>query len=284
MSTSDEIRRKINAYVKAFNARDIEAVISIYAEDATLEDPVGSGLKRGREEIRAFYEQYRDQPSFLQLTGDFRFPEGAVAFSFYCYMGDPAAPMIVEVTDTFRFNENGQVKEMRAFWGMPNVLGVNTRPHATGLQHPLAGQVVLLAGSGERALASCQAVAASGATAVVAAPAAEAEAIAGQVRETGARAMALASATGEGPDLLVRARALCGRLDTFVDLTGDHDADVGADLAARTIRLGTAPTSGDRIIAPDTVPAALVADTVQWLCLPVAGSARGPVTVDLSAA
>ena len=121
-------------------------------------------------------------------------------------------------------------------------------------------------------------------TPATSAPAAEAEAIAGQVRETGARAMALASATGEGPDLLVRARALCGRLDTFVDLTGDHDADVGADLAARTIRLGTAPTSGDRIIAPDTVPAALVADTVQWLCLPVAGSARGPVTVDLSAA
>ena len=296
MSTSEEIRLKIAAYIQAFNARDIDAVAAIYAEDATLEDPVGSEVKHGREEIRAFYEQYRDQPSFLQLTGDFRFPEGGVAFSFYCYMGDPAAPMIVEVTDTFRFDENGQVKEMRAFWGMPNVLGVNTRPPSAGLQQPLAGQVVLLAGSGARALACCHAVAAGGGTVIVAAPAREAEAIAAQVRDAGARAIALPGTSGETADLLAQARALRGRLDAFVDLAGDHSASVGADLPARTITIagprntpdgrpaGTAQEVGDRILAPDSVPAEMVAETVRWLCAPMAGTPRSPVTVDLSAA
>ena len=78
--TAGEMRQLIRDYVRAFNARDFDALISIYAEDATLEDPVGTPIQRGRDAIRAFYEGYGAHPSFLQLTGDFRYAGDAVAF------------------------------------------------------------------------------------------------------------------------------------------------------------------------------------------------------------
>ena len=77
MALPQDIDRFIGDYVRAFNARDLERVASLYAEDATLEDPVGSAMVRGKPAIRAFYEQYQDQPSYLQYSGDCRVAQSA---------------------------------------------------------------------------------------------------------------------------------------------------------------------------------------------------------------
>ena len=45
----------VEAYVRALNAADLDTIVSLYAEDALVEDPVVSTPKSGLEEIRAFY-------------------------------------------------------------------------------------------------------------------------------------------------------------------------------------------------------------------------------------
>jgi ketosteroid isomerase-like protein len=44
-------------YLDAHASNDLEAVLSLFAEDATLEDPVGSPTIRGADAIRAFYSE-----------------------------------------------------------------------------------------------------------------------------------------------------------------------------------------------------------------------------------
>jgi|KBSMisStaDraftv2_1062788.scaffolds.fasta_scaffold134358_2 ketosteroid isomerase-like protein len=44
--TVDQVEQLVRGYIKAFNARDFDALMSIYAADATLEDPVATSLSR----------------------------------------------------------------------------------------------------------------------------------------------------------------------------------------------------------------------------------------------
>ncbi len=48
------IEAVVEAYVRHLNAQDVEAVVALYADDASVEDPVGSEPIRGRAAIRRF--------------------------------------------------------------------------------------------------------------------------------------------------------------------------------------------------------------------------------------
>jgi steroid delta-isomerase len=304
MSTSDDIRNLITGYIRAFNARDFDHVMALYADDATLEDPVGTAMRRGTDEIRAFYEQYRHEPSFLQLTGDFRFPENAVAFSFYCYMGLTSDPMIIEVTDTFRFDEHGLIKEMRAFWGTANIHGISSRAPRPGLQHPLAGQVILVVGAGPVAREIAGALSDSGATVVAAATAGDADAIARSVIEAGGRAQALPldqTDSSQPGSAAIKAVEIGGRLDACINVYLPDDAEAvlscrqgQAEVLAehgsstRMISLVASPPEADMVrlpatvmhhwvIAPDHIAPQTLARTVSWLCLPLSGAMSGAI-------
>jgi len=232
MRSADETRQFVESYIRAFNARDLDAVAAIYAEHATLEDPVGSQLHEGRAAIRAFYEQYRDQPSFLQLTGDFYYAGDAVAFSFFCFLGTGPESMIVQITDTFRFDTEGRVSEMRAFWGAANIGGARSGRDGDGGLLPLAGRAVLVVGDGPVALACARSLGRKGAVIVAAGVAAQADRTVRSVREAGGRAHALPTGSDMGTDLPTAT-------ERAIDLVGQLDCCVNAFELARE-DLGTA--------------------------------------------
>lgn len=47
----------VSAYLARHGATDLEGVVALFAEDACLEDPVGSPSVRGHEAIRSFYRE-----------------------------------------------------------------------------------------------------------------------------------------------------------------------------------------------------------------------------------
>ena len=145
-----QTRSVIERYLNAFNARDFDTLVGLYAADATVEDPVGSAPHRGLKDIRAFYEQFRTQKSSLHRVGEVRAAGSAAAFSFIVVMGESANSQIVEVTDTFAFDAAGKIEEMRAFWGPGNVHDVNSmsRELRRCLPLPMAGRVALVTGGG----------------------------------------------------------------------------------------------------------------------------------------
>jgi steroid Delta-isomerase len=113
----------VHAYVAAFEAGNADAVADLYAENATVEDPIGSPIHSGREAIRAFYAQSMQTGAKLKLEGPVRLAGDYAVFPFSVNLFYEGSHKRIDVIDTFRFNEANEVIEMRAFWGPTNMHG-----------------------------------------------------------------------------------------------------------------------------------------------------------------
>jgi steroid delta-isomerase len=109
----------VHAYVAAFDAADASAAASLFADDATLEDPFGSEATRGHAAIHDFYARAMQGGAKLTLTGPPRLAGDAVAFPFTANV--PAANIAIDIIDVFRFDTAGKIASMQAFWGPGNV-------------------------------------------------------------------------------------------------------------------------------------------------------------------
>jgi len=110
-------------YLSALTNKDLEALVALYAEGATVEDPVGTDKLSGKSAIREFYKKAISADVQAELTGEVRLSGMEVAFPFVARI--LGAGVETHIIDTFRFNEEGEVIEMRAFWG-----SANTRPYS----------------------------------------------------------------------------------------------------------------------------------------------------------
>ncbi len=117
METSDMIAA-VHKYVEAFAKQDMTMIRDMYAEDAVVEDPVGTDPHVGIEAICAFYEGALGAGAKLALTGNPRCAGNSVAFPFQVRMPG----MAIEVIDVFEFNDAGKVASMKAYWGPDNTL------------------------------------------------------------------------------------------------------------------------------------------------------------------
>jgi steroid Delta-isomerase len=122
MPAPEQMEAAVHAYVEAFAKGDPEMAVAIFAEDAVIEDPVGTPLKRGHEEIRAFYVASMATGAKLVLDGPIRIASDHAAFAFHVPLHFDGKDMEIHVIDTFAFNSEGKVREMRAFFGPGNMI------------------------------------------------------------------------------------------------------------------------------------------------------------------
>ena len=115
MEASDKIAT-VHKYVEAFDKQDMDLIREIYADDARVEDPVGTDVHVGIDAVCKFYEGGLYSGAKLVLTGDPRCAGNAVAFPFQVEMGG----MIIDIIDVFEFNDAGKVNSMKAYWGPEN--------------------------------------------------------------------------------------------------------------------------------------------------------------------
>jgi steroid delta-isomerase len=113
----------VHEYVAAFEAGSADRVAALYAADATVEDPIGSPMHRGREAIRAFYAESMKTGAKLKLEGPVRVAGDYAVFPFSVDLHWEGSDKRIDVIDTFRFNDTNEVVEMRAFWGPSNMHG-----------------------------------------------------------------------------------------------------------------------------------------------------------------
>jgi steroid Delta-isomerase len=124
MPTTEQKHAAVQGYVDAFEKGDAEAVVALYAEDATVEDPLGTPIKRGHAEIRDFYATSMATGARLELRGEPRCAADMVAFPFTVKLEWGGQKSVIEVIDTFRLNDDGKITEMRAYWGPENMKAV----------------------------------------------------------------------------------------------------------------------------------------------------------------
>jgi steroid delta-isomerase len=111
---ADHIRNVFRHYVELVTRGDFEAVALLYAEDATVEDPIGSPPHRGRDAIREFYRTSAGMVH-LDLEGRVRVA-GREAAAAMIARPTGADGMVIEIVDVMTFNDQGLVTSMRAFW------------------------------------------------------------------------------------------------------------------------------------------------------------------------
>lgn len=117
---NDESRMKaaMQAYIDAFNAGDADAIAALYADDATVEDPVGSEVKQGREAITAFYRMAVETGARLSLAAPVRASHSnAAAMAFDVHLTMPEGQSVIRVIDVMTFDEAGRFQSMQAYWG-----------------------------------------------------------------------------------------------------------------------------------------------------------------------
>ena len=124
MNTAEHMTEVVQRYVAALNASDLDGIVAIYADDATVEDPVGSEPKRGIEAIRAFYAESLKLPLQVALTGEVRAAANEAAFAFTVGFEYQGRKTVISPIDHFCFNEAGKVVSMRALFGPQNMHAV----------------------------------------------------------------------------------------------------------------------------------------------------------------
>lgn len=119
--TADAKTRAVQTYVAGYAAGDVDAILSIFAEDAVLEDPVGKPAHQGKAALRAFFSVGIEMEAKLHMLGDVRCAGDSAAFVFAVELKFDGAYKRIEVIDVFRFDDVGKVTEMRAYWGPENM-------------------------------------------------------------------------------------------------------------------------------------------------------------------
>ncbi|MHA4837962.1 nuclear transport factor 2 family protein [Sphingopyxis sp. MSC1_008] len=108
-------RAVLATYVQLVTAREVEAILLLFASDAILEDPVGAGRPViGVEALRDFYTKICDRGLTLQIDGHISCARANVA----------CAPIRIDVDTSITraisvayFDEQGLITRYDAHWG-----------------------------------------------------------------------------------------------------------------------------------------------------------------------
>lgn len=120
--TEEQIRATAETYVAGLNASDPEVLAGVYADDATVEDPVGGGtVHEGKDEIRGFYDNLAPLEMEATLL-EVRVCGSELLFNFELVTRfDENTATTINVWDLMVHGEDGKVTSMKAYWGADNV-------------------------------------------------------------------------------------------------------------------------------------------------------------------
>jgi len=113
--SADQIRESMRRYVEAMCNDDVDTIMSLYADDASVEDPVGTPVRSGREALRAFYAAA--VPSLrVEITGPIRVAGTECAMPMIAEITTGGTTRYIDVVDVMKLDDAGRILSMRAFW------------------------------------------------------------------------------------------------------------------------------------------------------------------------
>ncbi len=68
MPSQDVITEIVNSYLTHVASGATDEIVNLYSADATIEDPVGSEVRRGRDAVREFYAAFQDAKKDTELA------------------------------------------------------------------------------------------------------------------------------------------------------------------------------------------------------------------------
>jgi steroid delta-isomerase len=118
---AEQITQTINRYLQLVAEGQPDEIAALYADDATVEDPVGGEVHIGRQAIRGFYtnvENVKAQAEVITLRALGN--EAAFHWTLTIDFGNDGG-MRIDIISVMTFNEDGEIASMKAYWGPDNI-------------------------------------------------------------------------------------------------------------------------------------------------------------------
>jgi steroid Delta-isomerase len=120
MPSAEQITQTVNRYLELVGKGQADDVVELYAEDATVEDPVGSEVHIGHHAIRGFYANIenvkaRTEVETLRALGQ------EAAFHWQLSLDFDDSSMRIDIISVMTFNDDAKIASMKAYWGPENV-------------------------------------------------------------------------------------------------------------------------------------------------------------------
>jgi steroid delta-isomerase len=123
MSTPEDNAKTVHRYLELAAQGKADDVVELYAEDATVEDPVGGEVHIGRKAIRGFYDSLPTTGAEAEIA-TVRALGNEVAFVWALIIDLGGNKMRIDIISVMTFNDEGQIASMKAYWGPENVTGL----------------------------------------------------------------------------------------------------------------------------------------------------------------
>ena len=118
MATSKQIHATIAAYVEGWRSNDRAAWLELFAEGASLTDPVGQPANEGKEAIASFWDRVHGMPMTLtpEVTRIVVCANEAVLVFRMNSVGPDGNGVAVDVVDLFELDDDAKIVSLRAYW------------------------------------------------------------------------------------------------------------------------------------------------------------------------
>jgi steroid delta-isomerase len=115
MPSQEAITETVKRYLALVANGEADDVVTLYAADATVEDPIGADLRRGHDAIREFYAGFQDAKKETELA-EIRVGGSEAAFLWHLTLDAGDSRSRLSPISTMTFDEDAKITSMRAFW------------------------------------------------------------------------------------------------------------------------------------------------------------------------
>jgi steroid delta-isomerase len=120
MPSAEDITKTVNRYLELVAAGRADDVVDLYADDATVEDPVGSEVHIGHQAIRGFYDSLPSNGAQADVV-TLRALGNEAAFHWTLTLDFGGSGMRIDIISVMTFNDDGKIASMKAYWSPDNV-------------------------------------------------------------------------------------------------------------------------------------------------------------------
>lgn len=123
MPSEEERKRIALTYCRRVSEGEVEAIVELFAPEATIEDPVGGGPITGHAALREFYGDIVERFGSQVEPGAARAGQDgtSVALPITVRARMEGQPREIASVDVFEIDEAGRITRMRAYWGTSDI-------------------------------------------------------------------------------------------------------------------------------------------------------------------
>lgn len=115
MANKDDITKTVQRYLEFVAQGRVDDIVELYADDAVVEDPVGTERHVGRDAIRRFYSAIEGAQGAAELV-TLRVSGDEAAFLVRWTM--TSVGVRLEPIDVMAFDDDGRITSMKAYWSV----------------------------------------------------------------------------------------------------------------------------------------------------------------------